>query len=86
MANIKSAKKRIKTSARNAERNKQYRTEIKTLKKKAEDAVSANKPEKESILKFFVSRVDSAVSKGIIHKNKASRLKSRMAAKTAKKA
>jgi small subunit ribosomal protein S20 len=86
MANIKSAKKRIKTSARNAERNKQYRTEIKTLRKKAEEAISTNKAEKDSILKFFVSRVDSAVSKGIIHKNKAARIKSRMAAKTAKKA
>lgn len=86
MANIKSAKKRIKTSARNAERNKQYKTEIKTLKKKTEDALKANKPEKDSILKFFISRVDSAVSKGIIHKNKAARIKSRMAAKTIKKA
>jgi len=81
MANIKSAKKRIKTTARNAERNKQYRTELKTLKKKADDAVVTNKPEKESIVKYFISRVDSAVSKGMIHKNKAARLKSRMAKK-----
>lgn len=85
MANIKSAKKRIKTNIRNAERNKQHRTEIKTLKKKTEAALKENKPENANLVKFFISRVDSAVSKGIIHKNKAARLKSRMAKKTAVK-
>ena len=85
MANIKSAKKRIKVALRNNLKNKNVKSEIKTLRKQAEDALQKNTEGKENILKEFISRVDSAVSKGIFHKNKAARLKSRMLAKVNKK-
>jgi small subunit ribosomal protein S20 len=85
MANIKSAKKRIKTAIRNTERNKAVNTEIKTLRKKTEIALAAKSDQAQTLLKRFISRVDSAVSKGVYHKNKAARLKSRVIAKANKK-
>lgn len=81
MANIKSAKKRIKVTKRNTLRNQAVESEIKTLKKKTEKAIAAKLPEKADLIKIFISKVDSAVSKGMIHQNKAARLKSRILAK-----
>ncbi len=81
MANIKSAKKRIKTTLRNTLRNKGVKSEIKTLKHKTEKAIAENKPEKDSMIQIFIKAVDSAVSKGAFHRNKAARLKSRIIAK-----
>lgn len=84
MANVKSAKKRILTTARNTERNKTVKTKVKTLKKKADIAITAKAEDKTSAIKTFLATVDSAVSKGVFHKNKAARLKSRMAKKANK--
>jgi small subunit ribosomal protein S20 len=84
MANIKSAKKRIKVTARNTMHNKDITSEIKTLRKKAEGAFASKSENKDSLLKMFISRVDSAVSKGVFHKNKAARLKSRVIAQSKK--
>ena len=84
MANVKSAKKRILTTARNTERNKTVKTKVKTLKKKADVAITAKAEDKLTAIKTFLATVDSAVSKGVFHKNKAARLKSRMAKKANK--
>lgn len=84
MANIKSAKKRIKTTKRNNLRNKSVKSEIKTLRKAAEDAIKAKTENKDSLLKTYIARVDSAVSKGVFHKNKAARLKSNILASAKK--
>jgi small subunit ribosomal protein S20 len=76
VANIKSQKKRIKTNAKRAERNKAVRSELKTRTKSAaraadgDDAVAANQ--------IAQKRLDKAASKGIIHKNQAARRKSRL--------
>ena len=76
MANIKSQKKRIKTNAKRAERNKAVRSELKTRVKSAvavagtEDGLAASQ--------LAQKRLDKAASKGIIHKNQAARRKSRM--------
>jgi small subunit ribosomal protein S20 len=76
VANIKSQKKRIKTNAKRAERNKAVRSELKTRTKSAaraadgDDAVAANQ--------LAQKRLDKAASKGIIHKNQAARRKSRL--------
>jgi len=85
MANIKSAKKRIKVTKRNNLKNKAVKSEIKTLRKQTEDALQKKTEGKESLLQKFISRVDSAVSKGVFHKNKAARLKSQMQLKANKK-
>ena len=88
MANIKSAKKRIKITERNNLKNKAVRSEVKTLRKQAEDAIQKNADGKDALVKKYLVRVDSAVSKGVFHGNKAARLKSNivaMAKKTVKK-
>ena len=85
MANIKSAKKRIKVAARNNLRNKIVKSEIKTLRKQTEEALQKKAEGRENLLQAFISHVDSAVSKGMFHKNKAARLKSIMQKKANKK-
>ena len=79
MANIKSAKKRVLIAEANRQRNVAFKTSIKTAVKKALLCAQAKDSEK---LKVALSQVyklcDKAVSKGILHKNTASRKKSRL--------
>ena len=77
MANIKSAKKRILTSAKRAERNKAAKSEVKTYVKKVDAAVTAgDKAAAEVAYKAAVKAVDQGVNKGIVNKNAAARKKS----------
>ena len=76
MANIKSQKKRIKTNAKRAERNKATRSELKTRVKSA--VRTAGTEEGVAAAQLAQKRLDKAASKGIIHKNQAARRKSRM--------
>lgn len=80
MPNIKSAKKRVLVSKVNNERNKSYRSELKTAIKKADEAITNNAPDKDAVVKAAVITIDKAVNKGIIHKNKAARKKSQLTA------
>jgi small subunit ribosomal protein S20 len=80
MANIKSAKKRIAVIAKKQMRNKMIKSATKTAIKKMNLAVAAG--EKEKIQTAFigaVSAIDKAASKGVYHKNTASRKKSQLA-------
>ncbi len=80
MPNIKSAKKRVIVEKRNALRNKSAKSEIKTVIKKFEAAVAeGKKDDAEKLYKDVSSVLDSAVLKGIIHKNFAARKKSTLA-------
>ncbi len=74
MANIKSAKKRILVSKTKADRNKAIKSSVKTYVKKVYAAIDAGDPEeaKAALLKA-TSVIDKAKSKGIFHKNTASR-------------
>lgn len=76
MANIKSQKKRNKTNAKRAERNKAVRSELKTRVKSA--VAVAGTDEGPEAAQLAQKRLDMAASKGIIHKNQAARRKSRM--------
>ncbi len=79
MANIKSAKKRIKVAEVRAARNKSMRSRVKTSIKKVEAAVAANDKEAAAAaLKSAVSTIEKAASKGVYHKNNASRKVSRL--------
>ena len=80
MANTKSAKKRISTNAAKHERNVMYKSRVKTMLKKAEQAIFSGKPNLEA-LKEAISTLDKAAVKGILHKNNAARRKSRLMAK-----
>lgn len=79
MANIKSAKKRILVTAKKTMRNKMIKSGVKTAIKKVLVAVKAdNKEEAKVALKNAIQAIDKACSKGIFHKNNASRKKSRL--------
>ena len=80
MANIKSAKKRVITSAKRAERNQAVKSAVKTEIKKVRAAIEAgNKEEAAKALLSATSVIDKAESKGVFKKNTASRKVSRLA-------
>ena len=82
MANIKSSKKRIKVTLVKTLRNKMIKSSLKTTIKKFEAAVVGGNSEEAKVAFVNVTRaLDMAASKGVVHKNMASRKKSRLAAK-----
>lgn len=85
MPNIKSAKKRVKVTAKKTLINLSHKTALKTAIKKFESAVAAG--DKENVQALFndaVKKLDRGVSQGILHKNNAARKKSQLALKLAK--
>ena len=81
MANIKSSKKRVLVAERNYERNVAFKSSIKTAVKKVLVLAQAKENDQEAInaaLSQAYKLCDKAVSKGILHKNTASRKKSRL--------
>ena len=81
MANIKSAKKRILVNNAKADRNKAIKSGVKTAMKKVTVAIEANDKEAASAaLLAATSAIDKASTKGVYHKNTASRKVSRLAA------
>ena len=78
MPNIKSAKKRVITSTANYERNKAYRSALRTAMKKADAAIEANSADAVETVKVAVKKIDQAAVKGLIHKNNAARKKSNL--------
>ncbi len=79
MAHSKSAKKRIKIAERNRQRNKSMRSKYKTSLKKVKSSISEGVAEEmNKSLSMAQKLVDKAARKGVIHKNKAARLKSRI--------
>jgi small subunit ribosomal protein S20 len=78
MAHHKSTIKRIQTNARDAKRNRQYTTKLKTQIKKVRAA--DNKEDGEKLYRETSSYLDKLVNKGIIHRNKAANQKSKLAA------
>ncbi len=79
MANIKSAKKRILVTAKKTMRNKALKSSVKTSIKKVFVATKeGNKDQAQVALKNAVRSIYKACSKGLFHKNTASRKKSRL--------
>ncbi len=80
MANIKSAKKRILVNQKRADRNKSIKSGVKTAIKKVNTAINANdKAAASAALIAATSAIDKAATKGVYHKNTASRKVSRLA-------
>ena len=80
MANIKSAKKRILVNQTKAARNKAIRSKVKTSIKKVDAAIAAgDKAAAQAALLAATTEIDKATSKGVYHKNTASRKVSRLA-------
>ena len=79
MANIKSAKKRILVAETKAARNKAIRSRVKTFVKKVDAAITAgDKAAAQAALLAAISEIDKAATKGVYHKNTASRKVSRL--------
>ena len=82
MANIKSAEKRARQTVKRRARNVAARSKLRTAIKNVVNAVSAgDKKEAAAKLKDAGKVIDSAVNKGVIHRNKASRHKSHLNAR-----
>lgn len=79
MANSAQAKKRAKQAAKARLRNVAQRSAMRTAVKKVIHAVELkDKPTAQAAYTAAVSALDKAACKGLIHKNKAARLKSRL--------
>ncbi len=79
MANIKSAKKRILVNRTKAERNKAIKSGVKTSIKKVYAAIDAKDADAaKAALKDATVAIDKAATKGVYHKNNASRKVSRL--------
>ncbi|NJN65988.1 MAG: 30S ribosomal protein S20 [Chloroflexaceae bacterium] len=77
MANTSSAKKRIRSNEHRRLRNQMYKSQVKTLIRKAEQTILSGTPDEEAV-RAAIIRLDKAAVKGIIHKNNAARRKSRL--------
>ena len=77
MANIKSQKKRVLTNEKAHQRNKAYKSELKTAVKRVHTAIAAGDAAAAKDAALLASKLlDKAASKGIIHKSQAANRKS----------
>ena len=82
MANSPQAKKRARQNLRRAAVNKSRRSRIRTFLRKVEEAISSgDKEAATAALRAAQPELMRGVSKGIFHKNTASRKMSRLAAR-----
>lgn len=78
MPNIKSAMKRMRTSARQAEANRRIKTRITTMRRKFNAAVAhGDKTACQTAYNEFASTLDKAAKHGTIKSNTADRSKAR---------
>jgi len=81
MANIASAKKRARQAETRRQHNASLRSELRTAVKDTRKAIAAgDKKAAAAVFQRATSVIDSIADKNIIHKNKAARHKSRLAA------
>ena len=74
LANIKSAKKRIRTTEKRTAINKSRKSEIKTYIRKFDTAIeNGNIDEARELLKIIDRKLKRAALKNVIHRNAASR-------------
>jgi small subunit ribosomal protein S20 len=80
MPNIQSAKKRMRQEEKRRARNKAVKSTVRTYVTRARAAIvtAADDPQTEEAIRAAVSELDSAVSKGVLHRNNAARRKSRL--------
>jgi small subunit ribosomal protein S20 len=79
MPNTKSAERRVRNSARKQSQNQGVKSRLHTLKRNYADALGAGKKEDAAkTLRELTSALDKAAKRGVIHRSKASRTKSRL--------
>jgi small subunit ribosomal protein S20 len=81
MANIASARKRARQNEKRRRHNASLRSELRSAVKSVRKAIEAgDKSAAKNVLQHATGIIDSVADKDIIHKNKAARHKSRLAA------
>ena len=75
---LKRARQTEKRTARNRSNTSRLRSQLRQLR---ESLAKGDKPAAEQVYRETVSALDKAIQKGVIHKNTASRYKSRLAAR-----
>ena len=83
MANIRSAEKQNRKMIKHRTRNRAANAAIRTAVKAARTAVDAKTAEAATVVKDAVAIIDSAVSKGILKRETASRYVSRLVTRKA---
>ena len=82
MANTRSAAKQARAGLRRQAHNKSIKSRLHSLEKKFLEAVSAKKaPDANALYRLLSSALDKAAKSRVIHRNNASRKKSRLAAR-----
>ena len=85
MPNIASAKKRVRTTAKRTAINQARKTRIRTFMRRVEEAIaSGDKKAASAALKAAEPEIMRGVSKGVTHKNTASRKVSRLTKRVSK--
>lgn len=80
MANLKSSKKAVRQTKRRTLRNAKVKTEIRRLMKEIRElCAGGKKAEAEELFVTATKKIDKAAKVNVIHKNTASRYKSRLA-------
>ena len=84
MANIKSQIKRNRQNEKRRLRNKAVRSEMRTRTKSAVAQAEVGGDDAAEATRLAIKTIDKAAAKGVIHKNEASRRKSRLVTRLAK--
>jgi len=75
---LRSGIKRVRSSKKRRARNLEAKRSMKNAFKSAEGAIRGKLSEAGDLIKKAISNIDKAVQRGIIHRNKAARKKSRL--------
>jgi len=82
LANIESAKKRVRQNIKRRVRNRMVRNKTRTFIKKANQLIEAGDQSAAIVaVQAAMSQLDRAAQKGVVHHNNADRRKSRLAKK-----
>lgn len=79
MPKIKSAKKRVEVAERNRQRNRFWKSSVRTVRSHVEEElVNPKGGDVQKALNDAFSVIDRAVSKGVLHRNTGARRKARL--------
>jgi len=82
LANLASAKKRVKQQERNRIRNRARKSEVKTMTRRLTDALHAGDVNAaQETFRSLTKKLDQVAAKGTLHRNAVARRKSRLARK-----
>lgn len=79
MPNTETAKKALRQNRKRRLQNRTQRSTLRTVVKKAREAAATGGTEAATTISQAFKKLDQSASKGLIHKNTAARLKSRLA-------